>query len=162
MKKIFLLLFMISAILTGCNTMNIESGKQLIRDRKAECVLMKDGTVILQVRGRGISPLLDVYDQHKDKMADAAVVDKVVGKAAAMIAICGKARHVHGELMCEGAVKILNEHGISSSYHLLVPQILNRKRDGICPMEQTVQNIEDPVAGVAALRLKVKELQSKK
>lgn len=153
---------MILITLTGCQTVNIDPGRQLIRDSKAECVLMKDGVIIYQVRGRGINPLLDVYDQHKDLMADAVIVDKVVGKAAAMIAICGKAKHVHGELMCEDAVEILNRHNITSSYTLLVPQILNRKRDGLCPMELTVQKIDDPAQGVTALRQKVKELQQKK
>ena len=164
MKKSFYLICMIAAaVFTGCTAMpDIAPGRDLIRENKAECVLMKNGVVIYQVRGRGISPLLEIYDRHKDLMADAAVVDKVVGKAAAMIAICGKAKHVHGELMCEDAVKILKKHHITSSYTLLVPQILNRKQDGLCPMEMTVQKMDDPAQGVSALRLKVKELQQKK
>ena len=86
------------------------------------------------------------------------MVDKVVGRAAACIAICGKASHVHGELMSEDAAEFLSDNGITYSYKQLVPRILNKSMDGLCPLEQSVEGITDPVAALSALRVRVGEL----
>ena len=138
----------------------VAEASAMIREGKAECVLIREGKIVYVERGRGVSPLLNVYDLHKDEMKDAVVVDKVIGRAAACIAICGKVKHVHGEIMSEDAVEFLKENGISSSYTLLVPRILNRKRDGLCPLEKSVEGIRDPEKALSALRAKVAALSA--
>lgn len=137
----------------------MEEAKKLIQDGKAECVLIKDDTIYGQERGHGVSPLLVMYDEHRDVMEGATVVDKVIGRAAASIAICGKVKHVHGELMSEDAVTYLKDNGISVSYTTLVPRILNRKRDGLCPLEQSVEGITDAPKALVALRKRIETLQ---
>lgn len=132
----------------------------LITEGRAECVLVRDGEVIVRESGHGVSPLLTMYDSHGDQMRGAVVVDKVIGRAAACIAICGGASHVHGELMSEDAVTFLADNHISSSYTTLVPRILNRNLDGLCPLEQSVLGLTDPEEALAALRRRVEELQS--
>ena len=136
----------------------VEEAVSLIRSGQAECVLVRSGRMVRIERGRGVSPLLAVYEKHKDEMNGAVVVDKVIGRAAASIAICGGASHVYGEVMSEDAEDFLRENGISSSCGLKVPRILNRKRDGLCPLERSVQNINDPEKALAALKVKVAEL----
>lgn len=130
----------------------------MIRDGQAECVLVKDGKIAVVERGHGVSPLLVMYDSHASQMEGAIVVDKVIGRAAACIAICGKAAHVHGELMSEDAVEFLSDNNISSSHTRLVPRILNRRMDGLCPLEQSVEGITDPVVALSSLRVRVSEL----
>ena len=93
-------------------------------------------------------------------MKDAVLVDKVIGRAAACIAICGKVKHVHGEVMSEDAVIFLQENGISVSANLLVSRILNRNRDGLCPLEKSVEGIRDPEKALAALRAKIEVLKA--
>lgn len=136
----------------------MEEAKKLIQEDKAECVLIKSDSVY-QERGRGVSPLLVMYDAHKDVMQDATLVDKVIGRAAAAIAICGKVKHVHGELMSEDAIEFLNDNGITTSYTTLVHRILNRKRDGICPLEQSVEGIDDAADALVSLRKRIASMQ---
>ncbi|MDD3886450.1 MAG: DUF1893 domain-containing protein [Victivallaceae bacterium] len=140
---------------------NIEDAKQMIRDGRAECVLVKGKHIYAQERGHGVSPLLVVYETHRDEMRGAVVVDKVIGRAAAAVAICGKVRHVHGEVMSEDALKFLNDNGISGSATLMVPRILNRDRSGLCPLERSVDGISEPEAAMAALREKVASMKNK-
>lgn len=139
----------------------LEEAKKMIQDGQAECVLVKDDTISVVERGHGVSPLLVMFDKHKDAMEGATVVDKVIGRAAASIAICGKAKHVHGELMSEDAETFLHDNGITTSYTKLVPLILNRKRDGRCPLELSVNGIEDAPEALVALRKRIAELQKK-
>ena len=138
----------------------IQDARQQILDGKAGCVIIKYGEIVHDENGRGISPILDIYRQHPDKMKNSVLVDKVIGKAAAMVAICGKVKYVHAELICDSAVEILEKHNIKVTYTLRVKDILNRRRNGLCPMEKTVLNISDPVAGVKALEVAVQQLRS--
>lgn len=138
----------------------VSEASRLIRDGKAECVLVRDGRICYVERGRGVSPLLNVYDLHREEMKGAVVVDKVIGRAAASIAICGKVKHVHGEIMSEDAVEFLKENGITASSTLLVPRILNRKRDGLCPLERSVEGIRDPEKALTALRAKIEAMSA--
>lgn len=156
--------YILIAALTIMYSINImaqskmEEAKKLIQDGKAECVLIKSDS-IYQERGRGVSPLLVMYDGHKDVMQGATLVDKVIGRAAAAIAICGKVKHVHGELMSEDAVEFLNDNGITTSYTTLVHRILNRKRDGLCPLEQSVEGIDDAADALVSLRKRIASMQ---
>ena len=176
-RKILMILGMVLAagVLSGCfccrfggcpvgdqrKEMNaIETARQKIIAGKAGCVIIKNGKIIHDENGRGISPILDIYRQHPDKMKDSVLVDKVIGKAAAMVAICGKVKYVHAELICDSAVKILKKNNIKVSFTLKVKDILNRRRTGLCPMEQTVLNISDPAEGVNAVEAAVAKMKA--
>ncbi len=141
---------------------SIESARVLLRNGDAACVLIPgNGTKAITDNGRGVSPLLNIYDRHKAEMADGIIVDKVIGRAAAAIAICGKVRRVYGEVMSEDAKEFLLKHNIRADAALFVPVILNRKRDGLCPMEQTVKGIDNPEQALAALRKKIESFKKK-
>ena len=70
-----------------------------------------------------------------------------------------KDRHVHGEVMSEDAAEFLKAHGVTSGCTLPVPRILNRKRDGLCPLEQSVAGIDDPEQALAALKNKIESFR---
>lgn len=137
---------------------SVEEAKRLIQAGEVECVLIKDDTICAQESGRGVGPLLRMYDERKEVMIGATLVDKVIGCAAASIAICAKVKHVHGLLMSEEAIVFLDKNGITSSYTEVVHQILSRKKNGLCPLEQSVEGIADPEAALAALRERIKLL----
>ena len=157
----FLIILFTSAACTTTtpDSHELAAARKMLLENKAACVLMKDGKIILSENGRGVSPLLVIYDKLNGDMRDTVVVDKVIGRATAAIAICGKVKHVHAEVMSQEAVDFLKEYKITSSYTLLVPRILNRTRDGLCPMESTVLNITDPYKAVEAVRAKQIELR---
>ena len=137
----------------------VAEAQRMIREKRAECVLVKRG-MIESRRGRGVMPLLDFYDRSPKHLAGAVVVDKVIGRAAAMIALRGKARAVYGETMSEDALELLETHGVPAAFGQLVPRILNAKRDGLCPLEQSVAGIDDPARALKALRRRIAELQA--
>lgn len=156
---VFLMILSSSISCSSLEKKEFEAARKMLLENKAACVLMKDGKIVMIENGRGVSPLLVIYDKNKGDMSGTVVVDKVIGRATAAIAICGNVKHVHAEVMSQEAVNFLNEYKITSSYTLLVPRILNRKRDGLCPMEATVLNITDPHKAVEAVRAKQIELR---
>ena len=118
-------------------------------------VVAQKGVISVRVKGRGLAPLLTALDGGKLK--DAVVVDRVIGRAAAAICIAGGAKRVHAQVMSSDAKSMLVKRGIEVGAQKVVYQILNRQKDGPCPMEKAVRNQADPVKMVAVLRKKIAE-----
>ena len=86
--SIFLCLCLLfSACCTGRKGTEYDKAKQLIREGKAECVLLREGKILHLEKGRGVSPLLAMSKKYDREMAGGEIVDKVIGRAAAAIAI---------------------------------------------------------------------------
>ncbi|MGN1084631.1 MAG: ECF transporter S component [Lachnospiraceae bacterium] len=135
----------------------VSSAINLISEGTAVCVVIKGNTIVKTEHGRGIGPTLKLYDSGV--LEGAFVVDKIIGKAAAMILTLGGVKGCYGVTMSAAAVKWLKEHRVHVEYENCVDAIMNRKGDGICPMELTVQEIEEPEEALEAVRNKLAELQ---
>ena len=107
--------------------------------------------------GRGISPMIRFMEEGRD-LRGYAVADIIIGKAAAMLFIKAGIREVYGEIMSRAGFDILQQYAIPCAYGTLAEKIINRKGDGICPMEQTVIRIDDPEKGYDALKTRLSEL----
>lgn len=134
---------------------DIETAKAIYKDGYI-CVLVKNG-IAFASKERGISPLIELAEEGD--WHDFAVADKIVGKAAALLYVFMRAKEVHAEVLSFAAERVLREHGIKVSCDSKTEKIMNRKGDGICPMEQAVADIEDPVLALATLKRKVEELK---
>jgi hypothetical protein len=108
--------------------------------------------------GRGIGPVLKLYDEGSLK--GAFVVDKIIGKAAAMIMTEGGVKQCYGLTMSRAAYDWLAGHGVKADYRECVDVIINRAGDGMCPMEETVLDLDDAKEGIEALRRKRAELMA--
>lgn len=124
------------------------------------CVVIREGTIIQEADGRGVSPLLDLYKNTPHLLHGSTVVDRIIGKGAAMILVLGGVSRVHGELMSQAGRQYLEDHGINLSYGRCIEVINNRKNDGMCPIERSVIDIDDPVEGYEAITNTVTALKS--
>lgn len=138
-----------------------EQAIELIRSKTASCVIIKDNTIIHTADGRGVSPLLKVYKSDSAMLTNAIVVDKIIGKAAAMILVLGGVKQVYGVIMSTAGRDYLERHGIITEYGRCVDIITNRTHDGICPIEKSVLEIEDPQEGLAVLNATIENLMKK-
>jgi hypothetical protein len=68
---------------------------------------------------------------------------------------------IYGEVMSIRAINFLEQNNINFKYKIKTNEIINRKGTGICPMEQTVLNIENPTEAKKLLENKLKELKIK-
>ncbi len=120
------------------------------------CVLLRDSTPVYQSCARGIRPLLDAIDAGIDARGLTAV-DKIVGKAAAMLYLYMGVTRVYAEVMSDAARDALTARGVDCFCRVRTDKIVNRRGDDLCPMEKTVAEIDDPVAALGALRKKAAE-----
>ena len=129
----------------------------MIKSQKASCVTVRNGKIETKGSPRGIAYTIDLHE--KNMLCGAFVADKVVGKAAAMIFTLGKVSSCYAENLSEEALKWLTDHNIPTEYTNISEHIVNRTGDGICPMELTVQNIENEEEAIEALKKKIEELK---
>ena len=134
----------------------VQSAIHLIEQNTAACVVILGGVIERTELGRGIGPVLKLYDEGALK--DAFVVDKIIGKAAAMILTEGGVKRCYGLTMSRAAYDWLTAHGVKADFRECVDVIINRAGDGMCPMEETVLNMNDAKEGIEALRRKRAEL----
>ncbi|MBR2466369.1 MAG: DUF1893 domain-containing protein [Clostridia bacterium] len=137
-----------------------DSAKNLIARGKASCVVIKDGRIVSIESGRGIAPVIAMYEAGL--LEGAVVFDKVIGKAAAEIMTLGGVKQCYGITMSKSAVDYLQKKMISVEYETLTDHIVNRSGDGVCPMEEAVKDIEDPEEALAAVKRRLEELRSQK
>jgi len=138
----------------------IDIKKRMIEEDLSCFAYLTVGTYTSQYGG--IRPLLQPINIDKDYFEDAFVIDKVIGKSAAFLLIYSSVKKVHAFIMSEHAKHLLDLHNIPYSYDELVPYIQNNLKTGMCPMEQSVINIDDPKLALVALNNKVNELMKQK
>lgn len=149
MKKILLAIFvgLLCFITLLCNNIFAEKCGDFTIEELAlklenhSLLVYKNGNVTFQDE-HGIQPLL--IQIKKKGLKNAIVVDKVVGKAAALLMVYGKVKQVHTNIIAKDAIKVFEKYKVEYSYMELVDHIQNNKKDGLCPMEQKVLNINSP------------------
>lgn len=137
----------------------LAEAKRVIKENKAGVVAYRDGVFTAHAAGRGIGPLLGLYDDELAALQGATVVDKIVGRAAAAICVAAGVKAVHGLLMSEGAMQFLKAHQVACLADETTPQIRNRENTGICPMEEAVLALDEPLKMIAAIRRKLEQLR---
>ena len=152
------IVFSVEGILKVQKKNAVVSAKNLIENQKATCVVIKQGKILNIEQDRGVRPVIALYEQGL--LQDAVVVDKIIGKAAAMVLVLGGVSACYGVTMSSAALEYLKAHGVRAEYGTLTEHIINRKGDGICPMEQTVAEINDPNEALVALKAKMEELSA--
>lgn len=92
----------------------------------------------------GLRPLMNWLDNEPEVLEKSYVIDKVVGKASALLLVYGKAVRVYGKTMSKAADEILTRYGIEHTWDVMVDFIENNTRTDMCPMEKKVVDIDDP------------------
>lgn len=131
---------------------DLEMARDVMRDQKLAFVVVRRQEILAQSASPGIRDLLQATDQLGPKLAGAALADKVVGKAVAMIAWHAGIREIYAGLLSDLARYELQRAGIPYEYERSIPMILNRDGTDMWPLEKTVYGLVEPGLAVAALR----------
>ncbi len=127
--------------------------------KNSTCTVLRGDEVIYSSGFTGIRPVLDIIHSGTD-ITGCTAVDKIVGKAAALLYVYAGVSCVYAEVMSYEGKRLLKENNIDTHFLNLTEKIINRRGDGICPMEETVLEIDDPSTALTALETKVKELKA--
>lgn len=139
---------------------NIDRAKDLLKTEGVTLALFNGETEILSQK-RGVAPLVELL-QNRQNLHGFSAADKVVGKGAAFLYILLGVSEIYASVISRPALDVLSAHGIKTEYGTLADNIINRKGDGICPIEATVLTIDDPQEAFAAIVKKLQEISGKK
>jgi hypothetical protein len=114
-------------------------------------VIVRDGQIQWESSAPGVGGLLQAIEQGRD-LRGAALADRVVGRAVALLACHMGLVRIYGEIMSDAAVSVLGARSVPVVYSLRVTQIHNRAGTGLCPLERLTLDIEGPGDAVVALR----------
>ncbi len=115
------------------------------------------GKETLTSESKGIRRLLLLVEEKKD-LSEGFVADRIVGKAAALLMVLQGARQVYADTLSEPAYAVFEKYGVKFLFRRLVPVIINRAGDGICPMEKAVLDTDDPKEAYETLAETVKRM----
>lgn len=102
-------------------------------------------------RRPGVRDLEDLLKNHPALLRGSVIADKVVGKAAAGMAVYGGVHALYAEVLSRRALPLLDASGVKYSYGMLVDAIVRREGDMRCPLEQIVDVCVTPEEVVQAL-----------
>ncbi|MBQ8194047.1 MAG: DUF1893 domain-containing protein [Oscillospiraceae bacterium] len=139
---------------------DIERAKQLLHSGGYTCVLCK-GDAVYTSTERGVAPMVEWLDNGAELHGFAAA-DKVIGKAAAMLFVLAGVSEIYSDVMSASAAEFLKNSGVRYSYDALTQHIINRKGDGICPMEQLTADMDSAEEAFVAIKEKLTELRKGK
>ena len=125
------------------------------------CVVLKNNE-LFHANGIGVKPIIQWLAIDINFFANTLVADKIIGKAAALLLILGKAKAVYGKVMSQGAIDILTKYNIHYEYGEKVEYIANRTNTGMCPLEQSVVDIDTPNEAYVAIKQKISVLMAQK
>lgn len=138
----------------------LEQAKAALAGEITFAAVLSDGTLITSEK-KGIAPMMALLEEDKDILKGAYVADRVIGRAAALLMEKAGVAAAFGELVSRHALKAFGKSGIPFTYGKEADYIINRTKTGMCPMEQTVLDIEDAEEAYEALRKKLAELSVK-
>ncbi|MBR5529770.1 MAG: DUF1893 domain-containing protein [Oscillospiraceae bacterium] len=139
--------------------MDLQTAKAQLAEKDYTCVLCLDGKLATS-RQRGVKPLLN-WLENPELGRGFCAADKVVGRATAYLYSLLGAKAVYANVMSKSALEVLEKEGIAAAYGQLVPYIVNRKGDGMCPMEAATLQVHTPQEALIAVKKALAELDKK-
>jgi hypothetical protein len=137
---------------------DLDKARSVYQSGNYSCVLCK-GEVIHTNSLRGIAPMVEFISNSTDLKGFAAA-DKIVGKAAAMLFALAGVSAVYADVMSETAIAVFEKYQIQFTCSVLTENIINRTGTGLCPMEEAVKDLTDPLEALDAIKMKIEYLKS--
>ena len=128
-----------------------------LRKEDLNLIILKDDVTVFKSSREGMQPLLEaIHSLDPATLRDSIVVDKIVGKAAALLISYFKAKEVHCSVMSIRAREVLKRYEIKYYYERIISEIMNRLGTGICPFEEAVLDVDEPEKGYDRISTKLK------
>lgn len=106
------------------------------------CVVACGDTLRLFYR-KGVIDLYETLLGDREVLSGAFIADKVVGKGAAALMVAGGVSGVYADVISVPALELFESHGVAVDFGKCVDGIINRRGDGMCPVETLCKDCND-------------------
>jgi hypothetical protein len=115
---------------------DLDIAKSRLFEEELTLAIVKYGEVFFETGSHRISGFLGAIEQLGDRLEGASVADRVAGKAIALLCVYAKIREVYAEVLSRKAKVVFEENGIRHEWNVLVDNILNLNKSGVCPSKR--------------------------
>jgi hypothetical protein len=130
---------------------DIELARSLLEEEKLNLVIVKGGQVLFSSQERGVAPFFQAVEGMGSTLHNAAVADRIVGLAVAMLCLYARIASVYAGIVSTGALDILTRQGVDINSKSVVPHIFNYDGTDLCPFEKLAGSCREPSQLFAAL-----------
>jgi hypothetical protein len=134
------------------NMEDIDLARALLEKDKWNLIIVKKGQVLFHSRERGIAPFFEAVQSIGKGLHNAAMADRIVGLAVAMLCLHARITTVYADLASRGALDMLRKKGVIVDARNTVSHISNSDGTDLCPFEKLAGNCEKPSQLMAALQ----------
>ncbi len=118
------------------------NAKELLKTGCGCAALSPAGDTVCE-SGRGVAPLIKLCAAAGERFVGCDFADRVMGRAAAALALQLRPASVWAQTISDAAVELLESNGVKVSWQQRVPHILNAERSDWCPLEKTLDGCTD-------------------
>jgi hypothetical protein len=131
---------------------DIDLACSLLEEGKWNLVIVKGGQVLFSSRERGVAPFFQAVQSMGKSLHNAALADRIVGSAVAMLCLHAQISSVYASIASQGALDMLRGKGVAVSSQNVVPHISNYDGTDLCPFEKLAGSCQKPSQLLAALQ----------
>ena len=113
----------------------LEEVKEILHQKNASLVVAYKNGEIKEYYQNQIKDIKDILKEDKNALKGAVIADKVIGKVAGSILTVAGVKEIYTDVISEYAIPVLEENHIKYEYKEKVQYIVNRTKNGMCPME---------------------------
>jgi len=96
----------------------------------------EDSALVFSSRKDRLLPLMEYIDRFASEHKGVVIFDKIIGNAAALLAVKAGGREIFSPLGSELALQTLEEYDIKYHFTRTVPTIQKVDGESMCPMEK--------------------------
>lgn len=142
---------------------DVSIAKSLLGQDGIVFVIVKNGDILFSSLQKGIQPFFDAWTNFDpEELINCSIADKLVGKAALMLAAYFGVKDVYTPLASKYAMDAALDLDLDLEAEEVVPYIVNRTKDGMCPMEKAVLEISNPIEAFETLKITMEKLNKSK
>ena len=130
---------------------DIELARSLLEEEKWNLVIVKGERVLFGSNEHGVAPFFQAVQSMGTSLHNAAVADRVVGLAVAMLCLHARITSVYAGIASRGALDMLKRQEVTVSSKDVVPYISNYDGTDLCPFEKLARSCQGPSQLFAAL-----------
>ena len=134
---------------------DLELAREVLSTTDSSIVVISYGKIWKKKKGEGIKPILEVIEEMGEDIHGSVIGDRFLGRASALLCRYVKAQGVYSPQGTKTGIALLIMGGVPCQVGELIPQIMNRNGDGLCPFEKMLKDVGSPDEAYKILKEKV-------
>jgi hypothetical protein len=138
--------------------------KKAIKEANLNLAVFADNELIYSSSDAGITSIYKFVKENLNNVNNVTnlyIGDRIVGKAGALLISILKPKYVYAAIISKSGKEILKSYKIKFEFDTEVEYIINRDKTGMCPFENAVLNVEEPLEALNKVEETLSKLRNK-